>query len=124
MALNSRDPVAGFSIENCVAMVALLAPLWRPRVIVPVWKHCRYTQRSVWSSLSKPSIVRTSVPRSGGSKVTIPVPVVMTPPLKASFMFVLVICDMANCTDESRPVVTTWRWSSSSATSTGDVDGL
>jgi hypothetical protein len=52
------------------------------------------------------------------------VPAVKTPPLNASFMFVLVIWDMENCTELSRPVVTTWRWSSSSATSTGDVDGL
>lgn len=53
-----------------------------------------------------------------------PVPVVRTPPFMASFMFVLVIWLMENFTELSRPVVTTWMWSSSSATSTGLVDGL
>ncbi len=78
----------------------------------------------MWSSASQPIIVRTSVPRSGGSNVTMPVPAVRTPPLKASFRLLAVIWDMANETVESRPVVTTWRWSSSSATSTGEVAGL
>lgn len=124
MALYSRDPVAGFSSENSTLMAALLAPLCRPNVTVPVWKHCLKTHLSLWSSDSKPSMMRVSVPRSGGSYVTMPVPVVRTPPFMASFMFVLVIWDMANFTELSRPVVTTWMWSSSSATSTGDVDGL
>lgn len=67
MALYRREPVAGFSRENSTLMAALFAPLCRPRVTVPVWKHCLKTHLSVWSSDSKPSMILVSVPRSGGS---------------------------------------------------------
>ena len=103
----------------------MVVPLALTIFIVPVWKHCLMTQRSVWSSLSNPIITRTSDPMSGGSTITMSgsVPgvfsaMMMTPPFIARARFEAVISAIVNVTVDVRPVVEISTGSSSSATST------